>query len=408
MTPVPTGMMFASTMEGSCSRPVSGPLGGGILAAAVLLFGLCASPLAAQESSRPDKIVRLNPRTGTVTTMSGTIVANSLDQVRWSNGGREEDFASEQVLEVIWGEVPASFRDGATYMSRGDFANAANMFRMAATDGDAREVVQAAARANVAEALLALGATDPNQFAECITECERFLTDYPSNRQVPHVQWLKARATLLGGDLAGAATLFRAIYDAGATEPPTKGYSRRFSLLAGLDAARAYLAANDTAAARELFTALESGFAGLAAALDGDDHPDRPILAGAQGEAAVGEGLCLLADGDTARAVSFFEERIADSNASPAERYTARLGLARALQAEGRLRGAQIQFARVAALDYTDRDRSAAALVGLADCTIQLGDADAAASARKWLNQVKESYGDTPAAKRAAELLQTL
>lgn len=374
----------------------------------MLVVGLYASPLEAQEGSRPDKIVRLNPRTGKISTVSGTIVANSLDEVRWEQEGREEDFDSEQVIEIVWGEVPASFRDGTTYMTRRDFENAANMFRVAATDDDAREVVQAAARASAAEALLALGASDPSQFAECITECNRFLSDHATDRQVPHVQWLEARATLLGGDPAAAATLFRLVYEAGAAEPPSAGYSRQFSLLAGLDAARAFLDAQDAAAARGLFSELESGFAELTAALDGDDNPDRPVIVGAWGEAAVGEGFCLLADGDTARAVSFFEARVGGSSANPAEKYTAHLGLARALLQDGKLRGAQLQFATVAALDYTSRDRSAEALVGLADCSIQLGDADAAASARKWLNQVKESYGDTPAASRAAELLKTL
>jgi hypothetical protein len=67
-----------------------------------------------------------------------------------------------------------------------------------------------------------------------------------------------------------------------------------------------------------------------------------------------------------------------------------------------------VEFAKVSALDHTDRDRVARALVGLADVTLKLADSTANADAKKWLGTVAELYGDTPAAAQAAALLQNL
>jgi len=374
----------------------------GLLAALLL-----AAPAAAQGEARPDQVIRQNARTGKVTTVTGVITENSLEAVRIEKDGKPTKVNSPDVLQVIWGDVPPSFKDGRTYSSRGDFENAVAKFRVSAGDASAREVVKAASRRNAAEALLSWSASDANQLSECISECDRFLTDFPSNRQVPRIRWIQARAALLTGDAAAAATAFKSLYEEGANDPATTGYDRETCLRAGIDAAHAALAAGDSVNARTLFSDLERAFASMIAALEPDADSARTRLQGAEGEASTGEGYCMLQSGQTKEAISFFTSRLTRTGIPAAERYSSMLGLAKSYMADGETRKAMIQFASIA-LDHTSRDRIAAALLGHADAAIKLQDQDASQTATILLETLTKSYGDTPSARPGAELLATL
>jgi len=371
------------------------------------LLALALAPSVAAQSARPDQVVRMNPRTQKTSTITGVITEDSLEFVKVDQGGRETKNQAVEIVKVTWGNVPAAFRDGVTFQNRGDFASAVAKFQLAA-DSAEREVVQAAARYHAAKSLLSAGASDPNQFDAAIAECDKFLADYANNRQVPHVREIKARATMLAGRAAEAAALYKALYEEGANDPATTGYSRELCLSAGISAARAFLAAGDGLAARELFAGLDPAYAGLIAAHGDETTAKHAELAGARAEVMVGEGFCLIAADQVDQAVSFFETKLTDSELPSRGQFAASLGLAEALVTKGDLRRAQIEFAKVSAIDHTDRDRAARARVGLADTTLKLQDSDATTSAKQLLTNVTSFYGDTPAAKRAAELLQKL
>ena len=370
------------------------------VAALLAVFALALAPSADAQGGgvRPDQVFRFMPRTGTVTKLIGTVKENSLTRVRVELADKEQDIDSADVRRIVWGDVPNTFRDGLAFADRGDWENAVQRFRAAAGDQETRAVVRAAARHEAAEALLRWGSDDPNRFSECAGECEVFLADHPDDRGVPRARWLQARATWLSGDAAKASALFQALYDEGSGDTATPGYDRTRCLEAGLQAARSALEASDTSTARTLFSALQTAF-GQASAAAGDDAELRARLDRFAGEAEVGEGFCLLAGGQAGQAQSFFEGRLRGAR-DAGTRFASTLGLAEAYRAGGDLRRAQIQFATVSALDYSDRDRRAQALVGLADVTVQLGGAGATAEAQVWLDEVKELYGDTPAASR--------
>ncbi|MCP3918267.1 MAG: hypothetical protein GY711_22175 [bacterium] len=414
-------MMFALTMDGSTqdtrqagSRTTRTPLAAlawssrvvaSVFTSVVMMLSLAPGALAQDR----DQVFRIHPRTQKVTTLVGVVTENTLENVRIERDGKDNKYSSDEIVRIVWGDVPPSFKDAKVYAERLDFENAVAKFRVTATEAGARPVVQAAARLASAENLLLWGATDATHFADCVTEVDRFLADHTDDRSVPRARWVKARALLLSGDAAGAAAGFQALYEKGANDPPTVGYRREDCLNAGLDAAKSFLAADDVASARALFGTLETAFAGLAAAAEESGAMvAEAALRGAQGEAAVGEGFCILKGGDAAAARTFFEGRLANPGASSAERYAAMLGIAESYRRQNKNRNAQIEFAKVSALDHTDRDRAARALVGLADATLQLADSDAKGSARTWLTQVTEVYGDTPSAAVAAEMLTGL
>ena len=227
---------------------------------------------------------------------------------------------------------------------------------------------------------------------------------------MPAVRWLKARALRLSGKGAEAAQAFKALYEEGANDPPTEGYDRTFCLRAGLDAADAFLAAGDTLGARELYATLQNSLQGLIASIDATLEPGRVAkLEASRGMAALGEGFCLLADGQTDQAVSFFEGRVSSPDAgSGAVRGGAMLGLAEAYLSKGKSREAQIEFAKVSAVDYASGDHRARALLGLARASVQISDTSSVEEAKRYLTSIQNQYADTPAAKEAGELLKTL
>jgi len=381
------------------------------LPAASLVAAFVAS-LPAAGQGRQDHVAFADAQ-GQAKSFRGTIQENSLSRVVIVEpGGRERTVQSSAVQRVDFGGVPPSYTEGLAYFDRGDFENAARQFQLAASDASARPVVQAAARLHAARAWMRRGADDANAFGQAKDEAERFLADHPDNREVPAARALLARATWLSGDPAGAAELYRSLYqEAGDQEAgggkPTTGYSLLDCYAGGLAAARAFLSADDADTARGLFAEISSGLTTVLSSLDEDD-PQRLALTSVQSEARLGEGFCLLASGSASQARAYFQRRLDDDRSTSAERYGARLGLAEALLADGETRRAQIEFATVSAVDYTDRDRVARALIGLAECALRLADTDARQDAKLWLQTVRTQFGDTPSVLRAQELSQTL
>ena len=370
---------------------------------------LLAASAEAWQSTKPDQVMAKNRRTGAVAPISGVVERDGLEEVVVVVGDRNRNVASNLVVRVVYGDVPPAYREGLLYFDRGDFENAAAKYQLAAEDASAREVVQADARLRGAQALMRVGAADLTAFGRAAAEAATFLADHPTNRQVPKARSLQARATHLSGDAAGAAGLYRLILREAETDTLAPGYTWFDSLQAGLRAADAFLEAADTAAAREAYAAVESGLNRALGALD-PDSPERVRLAALQAEARLGEGMVLLAGGNASQALTFFRGQLASAgtDSAPALRFGARLGLGEALLATGEVREAQIELATVSAIDHTDRDRAARALVGLAKCALETPDGDARVNARLWLETVTGQYGDTPAVRAAHEMLQTL
>lgn len=396
-------MFASSTMDRTLSalgRWKTALLSGGLL---TLLF---AGPLFAQ-GGRMDQLFVRDAR-GNVRQITGTITENGLTNVVVK---REEDkesrYESARVDRIIWGSYSNSFREALAFFERGDYENAAAKFGLAATE-DERVVIQAVARRKAGESLRRLGTTDPSQYTLALEEFARFITDFPGNRELPEVRILQARTLRLRGgegDLAEAGTLYRGIFEDGGGEAPASGYDRLQCLEAGLEATRAFLAAEDTLAARELLGVLSNSIRSMSGAAEAGS-PQLLALDSLAAEVELGDGFVLLASKQATQAQSFFQARLQATDRPDALRFGAMLGLGEAYVAQGELRKAQLEFARVASIDYTDRDRTARALLGLAETMSRLGDTNGKAQAKARLTAITESFGDTPYAAPARALLE--
>jgi tetratricopeptide (TPR) repeat protein len=373
-----------------------------LAALASLVAPASAGPRGSAQT-RADQVVYADLK-GQSRLSRGVVKENSLARVIVAEKDRDRTIPPLNVLGVSFGDVPSSFSQAQAYLERGDFENAAAKFAAASADGSARDVVRAAARLAAARAWMQRGAQDPQAFRQALSESERFLTDYPNQRDVPAARELQGRAAWLAGDAARAADLLHALFQDGRTK--SEGYPVELVHRAGLAAADAYLAAGDVAKARETYDAVDSSLAeALAAVGAGTTQASR--LSVLEALARQGEGRCLLASGGAAQARTFFQ-RERDGAKSDAQRFAAQLGLGEALLAEGHAREAELELAQVSALDSEDRDRVARALVGLAECALKLPESTARQEARRYVQIVRDDYGDTPSAARAKTLSESL
>jgi TolA-binding protein len=371
----------------------------GVLAAACLCLG-------ALSASAQDQVSWLD-NSGRAKTSRGVVTENTLDHTTIAADGRDRKVGSSSVVRVVFGDVPPSYQEGVAYFDRQDFENAAAKFQVAASDASARAVVQASARMYAAQAWMRRGSGDPGAFAEAEKELERFLADHADDRQVPTARYLLGRAKWLKGDAVAAAEVLKSLYGEVQADQATKGYSLEVCYGAGVAAAQASLAGGDTDGARALFNEVATALTSVLAGMDATS-PTGHALTTLQANARLGEGHCLLASGSTSQAKTFFQGQLNSASRSGAQRFGARLGLAEALFAEGRFREAEIEFAKVSAIDHSDRDRVARALVGLAECALQLADTSGRQMAKTWLQTVQQRYGDTPSLIRARELEKNL
>lgn len=378
---------------------ISSLLRGGLLSAL-----LCAPAWA--QGGRPDQVFI----EGTTRQETGVVTENSLTSVLLDRDGKEKRVDAGKVERIIWGNVSAAFREGNEYFGRGDFENAAAKFTLAASD-DERQVIQGVARMRAGESLMRLGATDASQFAGALDQFKQYLSGFGDSRDVPKVRAMQARATLLRGnegDVKEAGTLYRQIFEAGTGASPEAGYDRLDSAAAGLHAIRALTASGDTLGAREIAGVLTNEINGMLPTAE-EGSADQARLKALASEVQLAEGFVLMAAGQARQAETFFQSQLAGSKGkASALRFGSMFGLGLAQAAQENYREASIQFATVAAIDFTDRDRTALALLHLAETAIKLGDKGATGEARKRFTVLTESFGDTPSAAVARKRLESL
>jgi hypothetical protein len=332
---------------------------------------------------------------GEAKTVSCVVVDDGLSELSVLLRDKPRSYDAGQITRVVFGTAPKAYSDAVGYANKGDIENAVRKFRVAADDSDARDAVRAKARFRAASSLMDSAASSPEntEWAEVVSEFDRFLSDYPANRLVPKARTKQARAKLLSGEPQLAGELGAAIFgDLDASG--TSAYTSDICFQAGMDAARAFLAAGDAAKARAVYGDVERA---ASTALTSAEDEAKAGLNDLRDRALMGEGFVLLAEDKGTQANTFFSGKLRGT-LPPSARFTARLGFAEALLAQNKFRESQFEFAAVSALDYTSRDNVAQALSGLIRCAENLTDKDSAERIAAWKESILTHYGDTPAA----------
>lgn len=364
------------------------------------------APAVASAVQRQDQVVVL--QRGSAVPYGGTVLENTLEGVLMEVRGKERRFKPEDVLRVELHQVPALYQEGRGLRRAGMFAEAATAFLSAAEDSDASDAVRASASMRAIESLLSAGADDDQAFSRAADLAASFTSDFASNREVPAARLAEARALRLAGQAAEAATRYAELFGEADGDQTTEGYGLVVCYRAGLGAALSHLDAGDADSGRQAFNKLDADLSGVLAGLEEDD----PRLADLQriaARASLSEGWVLLAADKATQAKSYFQNQLgAASSDEPLLASLARLGVGLSAQAAGQPRDAQLAFAETSATSVPDDDLIAAAMLGLAQTTLELGDPEARGTARQLLEEILDRYPATPSLRAAAQALADL
>jgi hypothetical protein len=374
-------------------------------AAAPRALPILAQPIFAPQGGRADQVFERRGRN--VRPVAGTVVSDTLEEVVIEVDGKERRIKSADVVDVQLNRVPDSHREGLALAEGGDRAGAAAAFRTAAADDEATAASRAKSQLELVRVLLDQVASDPTQAAQARAAAEEFARLFADSRHLPQVRLLLGRAQWLAGDAATAVATFDALAREASGATATTGYDVVVCFRAGLLGAEAALAAGQVTKAQELYGFLDSNIPAAQGALDPAD-PRQGELTVLRGATQLGEGHVLLAKDRGTQARSFFVARLDGGQDGPGVRLLAELGAARANQAMGEHRQAQLGYAQVSATAFGDDDVLAAALLGLAQTTLTLGDPGARDQARLWLEQIRSELGGTLAAPQAHGTLADL
>jgi tetratricopeptide (TPR) repeat protein len=339
---------------------------------------------------------------GEVTPIAGTTVTSeTLDEVRYTRSGskRTENRPANRVVHIEYGKGSAAYEGALDALASGDLQNAVNLFSAAVND-KTPAWVPAHALLGLADARNQGGDT-----AEARAAVQRFLDEHANHRLTPRALLLSARFASAASDDGRAQSDIDQVLSLVSSNKITVDWAAR----AHLERGQNLLDAGNFSDARTAFTAAE------VAARDGAKDPgDRddlvPELTRLGLEARSGSGSALLASGDLAAARTFFDTLQRDGQDDPAIRAAALNGKAEAdFLDDGRMKEAQIGFARVAVIGAGVPNQHAKALYYSGRCSEALGEEGAEpngrARAHQYYKDVEQRYPGSRWARLARESL---
>jgi hypothetical protein len=330
--------------------------------------------------------VRLNLEDGGRS--GGEAVSLGLEEVVYVNSsGDEVTRPSREILSLVPGPMPAELAAAEAFAANLDFQNAANAFDAAS---GSLEPAWLAAYAGLrhAEVLLAWSAIDPSQASAAASAFKAWSTANADSYWLPRASYGQAKAQALSGDVQSATTLMQELAD----RAFEKNLGRQVEFMAALTRSEAFLLGGQAEVAEARLRDLEDK---LGEAKRDQDIPrgTRAAIALMQVDAQLLLGRAIEEKDGITAAASYWEGLAEARDTPPDVRAAARIGLALAAKEQGDLRTAQLQLARVVALQQAKAEVMAHALYEMAEVTEALGNKPV--PAKTYRERLKALYPET-------------
>ena len=302
------------------------------------------------------------------------ILAMSLDKITYRRDGREVETPSYLVASVQWTEPPAEFGLAEAEIARGEFANAAELYREAAGKTN-KEPLKLEALFLAADALVQAASTDASKAGAAEAALQQLLQDHPTTFRVPDAKLNLGQVLRFAGKAIESEELLRQVED----EALRGNWAAVWGARAKYQRALAQLDQGKAPEARNSFRAAAS--AANAASATGSRDPDLTVI---KMRALVGEGETFVHEKNYSQALIFFRGLAASAPPSPnttvAAAAKAGEGEALFLQAAASndipgLRRAQLALAEASLLDSDGGDTSAKSCYYMALTILALGSA---------------------------------
>ena len=352
----------------------------------ILLPTLIASTLLLAPQER---VVRLD---GTST--SGSLTAATLEEVRWTDAGGEEQSApAGEVLRVTPGGANELLRQGERLLAELDFANAAASFEAAAGQGGPFWM-EPWGQLRQAEAMLAWSSAEQGRAAEAAALFAAWTAANADSYWLPRARLGQATALSRSGKSDEAQSLMQGLSDL-AFE---KNLARHVELQAALVRSEAFLAGNQPEVAEARLRDLVNKANELNTAGD-TPHGVRSAAQSVESRARILLGDAIEQKDGAAAAGSYWQGLADDPRSAADVRAAAWIGLAAAARADGRLREAQALLGRVVATVPAGPEVMGRALYSLGELSQETGDKPV--SGRQYYQMLVDRYPTSSWAAKA-------
>jgi outer membrane protein assembly factor BamD (BamD/ComL family) len=333
------------------------------------------------------------------TVQPGTVVSETLATVKFKRGEAERNYDTKDVSAVAYGPGSEAYEGGLKALAENDLANAESLFAQAAGDTQPGWVA-AHALLRQADAAARRG---PARLAEAREGIEQFLKRFPDHRLLPQALLDKARYAFQSGDAATTDAAVAQVLQLAKDGKATPDWSVRAHLALAdlrLDAGDAKAATTAYASAEQAAQAAQPGLA---------ERPDLvPVVADLSLSARVGTATCMLAGGDLAGARAYYAKLAAAGKDRADVQAASANGLAECdFRDQGRLKEAQLGFARTAVSAFGVPTERARALYFLGRCAEELARQDAEPDGRlmaaAYFKEVTDRYPTTRWARLAQQ-----
>ena len=134
----------------------------------------------------------------------GQVQSESPSEVVVVLGATTTSVPTDQIQSIRYDGQSASFQLAEARESSGQLAEAAELFKKAATESAGKPFPLQAAQFREAEVLTELAMVEPDRVKEAKDKLDRFLRAYPTSRHIAAARDCQARLQLHAGDFAGA------------------------------------------------------------------------------------------------------------------------------------------------------------------------------------------------------------
>jgi tetratricopeptide (TPR) repeat protein len=141
----------------------------------------------------------------------GTVQSESPSEVVVQLGANSTSVPTDQIQSVRYDGQSSNFQLAEARESSGQLAEAAELFKKAATDSVGKPFPLQAALFREAEALTELALVEPDRVKDAKDKLTRFLQTYPTSRHLAAARGCQARLLLHVGDIAGAEAALAAL-----------------------------------------------------------------------------------------------------------------------------------------------------------------------------------------------------
>jgi len=365
------------------------------LSLSVILFAILGSIRA------EDQIIR---KTSAAPLRVDKVTAETYEEVRYRQRGRtaELKLTADKVLEVIYGDQPAAYRQGLRFLDKMDYENAVASLKLSMEGTGIRPWVKTYALLHMGQAYHLWGSTDKTKFQEAINTYNNLLEIDPKTRFYAEVLLNMALAYSANGDLSNAVATFdrlgKEAYEKKLGvlwEARAKHEKAEAKLLAGqLDDAERDFKSSETFCTEQ---AKKTEDAGIQAELNRLAGLDR-----------LSQGMVLIKRKRYKQAKDFFNGVLSNSNSTLEAMAGAQNGLGECFLAEKRLKDAQNQFgiAKVVYGGVTAEAAKATYYLGI--CCLELKEKEPKYKmmAQTYFQEVVTLYPTTTWAKEAQKKLK--